>query len=77
MTPSPTATDRPDPEIIYVMPDQRLHKLRKALSIGLAEYRASRNTRLARAAYEANEAAKMARFFRNCALNGRIEMRGW
>lgn len=74
---SPTATFRPAPDIELVMPDQRLHKLRKAFNMGLAEYRASRNTRLARAAYEAAEAAKLAKFVRNCALTGHVEMSGF
>lgn len=77
MTPSPTATYRPEPEIMLEVPTPRLFKLRKAMRQGFAEYSRSRRIRLAIAAHDAAEREKMAKFLRNCAMNGRIEMTGW
>lgn len=67
----------PTPEITLNMPTPAFHKYRRALAHGLYAYRQSRIKRKAMAERVEMEAAKMARFVRNCAINGRVHGMEW
>ena len=70
-------TNYPTPEQIFVKPDPFLHKYRRAFRIGVYSFRQSRSKRKAMAERAEIEAAKMARFVRNCAMNGRVHGMEW
>ena len=67
----------PTPEQMFVKPDPFLHKYRRAFRIGLHSFRQARHTRRAIAVRADMEAQKMARFVRNCAMNGRVHGMEW
>lgn len=67
----------PLPEINLEMPTPAFNKYRRAISAGVVAFNESRRVRSAIAAHKAAEFKKLDKFFRNCAMNGRVNMAEW